>query len=365
MAAGELRIDAAVRAKESELAELRSIQARLRTSAAPPPDVVGLSQLGHVAVERGHYCALSTLAAGGGPCKSVPGISFSQSRSAAAGPEHDKGFVIEDPGAGGGFLGFFGLVEGFSSVVSNCASAAAAAAYVREYFHGAFVEQSKGDSVFRAAAAADGLTGKTSTALYAAILQLDAWLLSKLELQDAGVAGAFLVVVSPSAPMPGAPMVCKRVTVGNIGNVQAVLALRGGGPARILSHLHSTSVEAEVYEARRRGVWIERDGAGQLLAGGILPYTRSLGDAALRRVARLLPAPWVHSFDVSPETDFIILATHGIADVLTPDAMVEAVRVHRASGLLLKDTSQAVFDLRARGAVDHADDDSAVLVIFF
>jgi len=106
--------------------------------------------------------------------------------------------------------------------------------------------------------------------------------------------------------------------VANAGDCRCILA-GADGTARALNteHVSTNAKEKAMVEARGGSIIDDR-------VDGLLAITRSLGDLALK--PSLTACPEVETVRLGPEHQFLLLASDGVWDVLTPDEAVRLVR---------------------------------------
>eukprot|EP01062_Namystynia_karyoxenos_P074709 TRINITY_DN71676_c0_g1_i1.p1 TRINITY_DN71676_c0_g1~~TRINITY_DN71676_c0_g1_i1.p1 ORF type:complete len:838 (+),score=204.00 TRINITY_DN71676_c0_g1_i1:343-2514(+) len=117
-----------------------------------------------------------------------------------------------------------------------------------------------------------------------------------------------------------------ELTVANAGDCRAVLA-SGGAPARQLTSLHLAAdpQERAIVEARGGEVLYY---CGTWRVNGMLGVTRSIGDIPCASSVTSEPEISIHT--IAPEDEFVILATDGLWDVMSPQEAVQLVREARA-----------------------------------
>eukprot|EP01062_Namystynia_karyoxenos_P080348 TRINITY_DN863_c0_g1_i1.p1 TRINITY_DN863_c0_g1~~TRINITY_DN863_c0_g1_i1.p1 ORF type:complete len:1384 (+),score=305.02 TRINITY_DN863_c0_g1_i1:130-4152(+) len=110
------------------------------------------------------------------------------------------------------------------------------------------------------------------------------------------------------------------LTIANAGDCRAVLST--GGVARSLTrqHVASDPDERQLVESRG-GEVIHYSGSWRV--NGVLYVTRSIGDAPCHKV--ITCEPDIHVHKITAEDEFVIIASDGLWDVITPEEAVECV----------------------------------------
>mmetsp|Transcript_5692 Transcript_5692/g.16934 ORF Transcript_5692/g.16934 Transcript_5692/m.16934 type:complete len:631 (+) Transcript_5692:93-1985(+) len=115
----------------------------------------------------------------------------------------------------------------------------------------------------------------------------------------------------------------KEVFVANAGDCRAVLCRNGR--AVVMSNDQTAQVPAERVRVEARGGRAEFvENVGQWRVNGEIAVTRSIGDRRLKPA--LSPTPEVTKFTITDADDFIIMATDGLWDVITPEEAVQMVQ---------------------------------------
>lgn len=140
------------------------------------------------------------------------------------------------------------------------------------------------------------------------------------------------------------------------GDCRAVLSRRG--KAVQLTFDHSTTSDSEI--ARLEASGVEVDG-GRL--GGFLAVTRALGDldgVTGSKPHGLLGEPELRSELISPEDEFLLMASDGLFGVLSSD---DAVRLAREQLRVFGDASMASEKLVDIALRNNADDNVTALIV--
>lgn len=119
-----------------------------------------------------------------------------------------------------------------------------------------------------------------------------------------------------------------RVWVANVGDSQGVLSR--GGVAFEVSNIHSPSrsdEKARISAGRGAVVWL-----GTWRVNGVMAVSRSLGDNRLKNL--LIASPEISEYVLQASDDFLLLATDGLWDVVSPQEAVDYVHatLKKASG---------------------------------
>eukprot|EP00755_Sulcionema_specki_P022279 Sspe_Gene.76120::Locus_47567_Transcript_2_2_Confidence_0.667_Length_4109::g.76120::m.76120/K07359/CAMKK2; calcium/calmodulin-dependent protein kinase kinase 2 len=128
------------------------------------------------------------------------------------------------------------------------------------------------------------------------------------------------------------------MTIANAGDCRAVLGY-GGSEAKQLNRIHvCTDDEERAMVEKRGGSIVHYNGSWRV--NGVLLVTRALGDVPCRDV--LTAQPEVVSFEITSSDEFVVFASDGLWDVMTPAEVCDAVRSARSeidAGVGGKDTS--------------------------
>mmetsp|Transcript_8946 Transcript_8946/g.13375 ORF Transcript_8946/g.13375 Transcript_8946/m.13375 type:complete len:633 (-) Transcript_8946:82-1980(-) len=112
----------------------------------------------------------------------------------------------------------------------------------------------------------------------------------------------------------------RKLYIANAGDSMAVLA-RKGQKAEQLSRMHLAGDTEEKKLIEERGGQVKRTADGKYRTNGVIQLSRAIGD---RKVARYITAePEVKSYDILPSDEFLVLATDGLWDALSPQKTVD------------------------------------------
>eukprot|EP01062_Namystynia_karyoxenos_P054826 TRINITY_DN4538_c0_g1_i1.p1 TRINITY_DN4538_c0_g1~~TRINITY_DN4538_c0_g1_i1.p1 ORF type:complete len:1279 (+),score=195.56 TRINITY_DN4538_c0_g1_i1:77-3913(+) len=111
------------------------------------------------------------------------------------------------------------------------------------------------------------------------------------------------------------------LTVANLGDSRAVLSSKRG--VQQLTRLHVATDEEERKQVEARGGEIMYI-SGCWRVDGILAVTRSIGDRHVHK--HLSQIPDLHTHEVTPDDEFLIIASDGLWDVMTPEEAAGHVR---------------------------------------
>ncbi|MEW5311417.1 MAG: hypothetical protein WDW38_003133 [Sanguina aurantia] len=147
-------------------------------------------------------------------------------------------------------------------------------------------------------------------------------------------------------------LVGQRLLVANVGDSRAVLCRAGKGVALSVDHKPNSKDErARIEGAGGVVVW-----AGTWRVGGVLAVSRAFGDRPLKRY--VIATPHMRDEHLTPDDEFLILASDGLWDVMSNQDSVALIRdvidVEKAAKRL---TDEAF----ARGSADNI---SCVVVRF-
>eukprot|EP00756_Hemistasia_phaeocysticola_P030375 Hpha_TRINITY_DN16283_c7_g1::TRINITY_DN16283_c7_g1_i1::g.16355::m.16355/K07359/CAMKK2; calcium/calmodulin-dependent protein kinase kinase 2 len=115
------------------------------------------------------------------------------------------------------------------------------------------------------------------------------------------------------------------ITIANAGDCRAVLST--GGSAQQLTELHIASNADERQAVESRGGSVIHYG-GSWRVNGMLLVTRTIGDFPCRDVVTAEPS--ITTRTVGSEDEFLVIASDGLWDVMTPEEVCDAVRSARA-----------------------------------
>lgn len=163
--------------------------------------------------------------------------------------------------------------------------------------------------------------GDLTTALRDAFLTLDEDMQNDETLKDE-LAGTTAVVVV----MKGG-----KLHTANVGDSRGIVSICGH--AKALSHDHKPCLEEESNRIIAAGGWVEFN-----RVNGNLALSRALGDFIFKKNLTKSPEeqivtalPDITVTDITPETEFLVLACDGIWDVLTNQEVVDFIRPRIAS----------------------------------
>eukprot|EP00756_Hemistasia_phaeocysticola_P029624 Hpha_TRINITY_DN16241_c7_g6::TRINITY_DN16241_c7_g6_i1::g.12267::m.12267/K07359/CAMKK2; calcium/calmodulin-dependent protein kinase kinase 2 len=117
----------------------------------------------------------------------------------------------------------------------------------------------------------------------------------------------------------------KKLHVANVGDCRAVLGTGGG--CKQLNRIHVCADEEERKAVEARGGEVIHY-CGSWRVNGVLLVTRTIGDHPCKDV--VTSDPETYTFDITPEDEFVVIASDGIWDVLTPEEVCDNVRGARA-----------------------------------
>ncbi|KAL0587648.1 hypothetical protein ABG067_002667 [Albugo candida] len=147
-----------------------------------------------------------------------------------------------------------------------------------------------------------------------------------------------------------------KVYVGNIGDCRAVLASKHG-IAREITRDHKASNSAEKERIEKSGGFVHN---GRL--DGILAISRGFGDLAHKQDGHLIATPDVYEHVVTPEDEFLLLASDGLFDVLTSQQAVNFIaKKLRMHG----DVQLAAQELILKAQQYFSHDNTSVIIIAF
>jgi len=110
-------------------------------------------------------------------------------------------------------------------------------------------------------------------------------------------------------------VVGNTLACGNVGDSSAILAVGRGKEPVQLTFEHKASNEDEKKRVKAAGglvVWF----SGGWRVNGTMAVSRSIGDESMGSV--LIPEPYVFEHTITEEDDFVVIATDGLWDVMTP-----------------------------------------------
>lgn len=112
----------------------------------------------------------------------------------------------------------------------------------------------------------------------------------------------------------------EELIVGNVGDCRGFIS-RSGKPIEIANPHHPTR-EDEKQRIESLGGAVVKRGAWRV--NGILAVSRSVGDNNLKKF--VIADPEITRFNILPQDEFIIIASDGLWDVISPEEMIEIVR---------------------------------------
>ncbi|KAJ9445000.1 putative protein phosphatase 2C 54 [Diplonema papillatum] len=116
-----------------------------------------------------------------------------------------------------------------------------------------------------------------------------------------------------------------RVYLASVGDCGAVLVKNNGG-SKQLTHPHLASDPVEAAAVQERGGVI-RTINGKDRVDGVVCITRGMGCRQFAHHTSSLPD--VLSFDITPQDEFLLLASDGLWDVMTPSQAADLVREYQ------------------------------------
>ncbi|KAI9003424.1 phosphatase 2C-like domain-containing protein [Hyaloraphidium curvatum] len=267
----------------------------------------------------------------------------------------------------------FGVVDGHGGVD--------VAKYVRDHFYGHFhdlatlpLDKPRPHALEAKAAHIPVAEGGVRDPLFGSFLALEKALSSDPTrwslAQDQGAVAVFIYVRWGSAR--AAPI---SLYVGNVGDCEAVMAV--GGKPDLLTTKHDSSSAVEQAAIQQRGGFVSLDQMGHHRAMGTLLPSRTLGDFRCKPWVSCIPH--VARRDLGPDAHFVVLASDGLWDFLSPADAVRLVYKHVTAPTLLpmqesvlrqrlKQTAkmlvaEATNEAMKRGSVSM--DNLSVMVVFF
>jgi len=111
----------------------------------------------------------------------------------------------------------------------------------------------------------------------------------------------------------------RKMYVANAGDSMAVLCR--GTEAIALNKMHLASDEKEREDIESRGGFVKLTKDGKLRTAGVVQVSRAIGD---RKIARYLTSePEIYEYLLKPGDEFLVVATDGLWDVLSPQRTVD------------------------------------------
>eukprot|EP00271_Cylindrocystis_brebissonii_P011157 TRINITY_DN27_c0_g1_i1.p1 TRINITY_DN27_c0_g1~~TRINITY_DN27_c0_g1_i1.p1 ORF type:complete len:284 (+),score=56.38 TRINITY_DN27_c0_g1_i1:255-1106(+) len=141
-----------------------------------------------------------------------------------------------------------------------------------------------------------------------------------------------------------AVLVGKRLLVANVGDSRTILSK--GGKAFALSNDHKPNRVDERERIERAGgsvMW-----AGTWRVGGVLAVSRAFGDRLLKRY--VVPDPEIQEEVVTPDFEFLVLASDGLWDVVKDQDAVSMVHSQLDAEAAAKRLTEEAFK---RGSTDN------------
>lgn len=146
------------------------------------------------------------------------------------------------------------------------------------------------------------------------------------------------------------------LTVANVGDSRCILSR--GGRAVSLHRLHRMSESDECERIIAAGGTVLKN-----RVNGVLAISRAFGDIEFKGSNPLhglvIAVPDIHVERITPMTEFIVLATDGLFDVMEPQVVVNYVREKLHANLSLQDTARSL----TKEAVDRGSIDNVTAVI--
>jgi serine/threonine protein phosphatase PrpC len=289
------------------------------------------------------------------PAQAVRIADYGAAQAMGTRPYQEDAYVLGPPGAyapGPGSQAFFAVYDGHGG---RFVSAHAARA-----LHPPLI------------ASAAFAQGRYTRALRDAFAREDAELAEHKRAEACGAATVVAVVDLARASL----------VVANAGDSRAVLAVREGGTLRAarMSEDHNPTTPAERARIEAAGGAITTDGRV-----GTLAVSRSLGDHMYKLHAPQAPAPGflaalrpgaapaadlvsghphLASAPLSAATPCAVLGSDGLFGVLSDGEVVGAVERMRAAGRPARDIAQSLVDTAVKRWGAHADNVTAVVILF-
>lgn len=158
--------------------------------------------------------------------------------------------------------------------------------------------------------------GDLTTAMRDAFLMIDNNMKNDENLKDELAGTTAIVVIMKEG----------KLHTANVGDSRGVVSI--SGHARALSQDHKPCLEEETNRIIAAGGWVEFN-----RVNGNLALSRALGDFIFKRNDSKAPEeqivtalPDITVTDITPETEFLVLACDGIWDVLTNQEVVDFIR---------------------------------------
>eukprot|EP01063_Lacrimia_lanifica_P009872 TRINITY_DN1671_c0_g1_i1.p1 TRINITY_DN1671_c0_g1~~TRINITY_DN1671_c0_g1_i1.p1 ORF type:complete len:526 (+),score=159.89 TRINITY_DN1671_c0_g1_i1:47-1579(+) len=133
----------------------------------------------------------------------------------------------------------------------------------------------------------------------------------------------------------------QKIYLANVGDCHSFISRKGDRPLE-LTPRHTPDNAAEAAAVERRGGSIQCR-HGKLRVDGLISITRGFGCKPCTNHTSCVPDCVVH--DISPNDDFLVLASDGLWDVMTPQDVEDFVKLKR-SELLATPATDAAFPLQ-------------------
>eukprot|EP00270_Netrium_digitus_P004865 TRINITY_DN16272_c0_g1_i1.p1 TRINITY_DN16272_c0_g1~~TRINITY_DN16272_c0_g1_i1.p1 ORF type:complete len:313 (-),score=67.14 TRINITY_DN16272_c0_g1_i1:357-1295(-) len=141
-----------------------------------------------------------------------------------------------------------------------------------------------------------------------------------------------------------AVIVGRHLLVANVGDSRAVICRGGQASALSKDHKPNRSDERErIEQAGGSVMW-----AGTWRVGGVLAVSRAFGDKLLKRF--VVAEPEIQEVTISPEDEFLVLASDGLWDVVKDQDAVAMIRGLEDAEAAAKSLSEEAYK---RGSADN------------
>ncbi len=144
-------------------------------------------------------------------------------------------------------------------------------------------------------------------------------------------------------------LIGERFLAANVGDSRTVIGTCEGAVMLTLDHKPDVPGERSRIEALGGSVVI----FGVPRVEGVLAISRALGDSCLKPYVS--PEPRITEGILGRDNDFAVLACDGVWDVLTPDTVLETVRLEGAP--------QRAAEMVSKKALDHGSTDNITVIV--
>jgi serine/threonine protein phosphatase PrpC len=165
-------------------------------------------------------------------------------------------------------------------------------------------------------------------------------------------------------------VVGNEIYIANAGDSSAILAERtpvseNSAETKLVATKvtadHRASNEDEKKRIKDQGglvLWYN----GSWRVNGVMAVSRSIGDASMANV--VIAEPSIYSKTLSSNDEYVILATDGLWDVMTPNEVTDFIAAWRAVNAEKEDSGNLSFELTQEAQRRNASDDITVVVAF-